>query len=76
MALPKNSTFALYTAEAVPLPPIKDRICVTCLDPMHVHYAWKSSEAVIHYFCICHCGSRSKGKMLHYRINSRGGLVR
>ena len=71
-----NSTFTLIPLDHVPDLPAKWRICPTCLGTMQIAYAWKSSEHVVHYFTVCHCGSRSKGKLLHFRITSRGGLTK
>lgn len=72
--LPRNSSFTVIPHDHVPEVPMNRRLCVTCLNPMMLHYAWKSSERVIHYFFVCHCGSRTKGRLLHFHINSRGGL--
>lgn len=74
--LPRASRFTVIPQDHVPEVPARDRLCVTCLDPMMLHYAWKSSERVIHYFFVCHCGSRTKGMLRHYRMNSRGELIR
>jgi hypothetical protein len=72
--LPKNATFKTIDIDYVPVVPIHRRQCPTCLDPMRLSYCWKSSERVIHYMFVCHCGSGSKVKLMHFRINSRGGL--
>lgn len=73
--LPRNSTFTTVDTDHVPPVPINRRMCPGCLQPMMLSYCWKSSEHVIHYFFVCHCGTRTKGKLLHFRINSYGGLV-
>lgn len=70
----KIETFTTIPQEHVPEVPMSWRICPTCLNPMMFSYCWKSSERVIHYFFICQCGSRAKGKLIHGRINSRGEL--
>jgi hypothetical protein len=72
--LPPNTTFTILPEDDVPAIPPGRRICPTCLKPMSVWYAWKSSEHVVHYFLLCHCASRSKGKLMHFRLNSKGGL--
>lgn len=71
----KTQTFTTIPHDHVPSLPMSWRICPTCLDPMMIDYCWKSSERVIHYFLHCHCGSRTKGKLISARINSRGELV-
>lgn len=72
--LPKNATFVTIDTDYVPPVPVSRRRCPGCHDAMRLAYCWKSSEHVIHYMFICHCGSRSKLKLMHFRINSRGGL--
>lgn len=69
-----GSVFTLYTQDKVPEIPANQRLCVTCLEPMLFHYAWKSSERVVHYFYVCHCGSRSKGRLIHRKLNKKGEL--
>lgn len=72
----KITRFTTIPQDYVPNIPAAWRICPTCLDPMGVWYAWKSSERVIHYFLLCNCGNKTKGALHHYRINSKGELVR
>jgi len=67
----KAETFIVHHPDMMPPLPVNLRVCPTCLDAMSVHYAWKSSEHVVHYFCVCHCGSRTKGKLVHVRLSSR-----
>jgi len=69
-----NVQFTTLDKEFLPLPPVNRRLCPGCFDAMQLAYAWKSSEHVVHYFFVCHCGTRTKGRLQHYRINSRGGL--
>lgn len=72
----KNTVFTLYTHEQVPLPPETSRLCPTCINPMRCQYAWKSSEHVIHYFMLCECGSRAKGRLMHARLDKKGNVTK
>lgn len=72
--LPKNATFTTIDTDYVPAVPVSRRLCPGCHNAMALYYCWKSSERVIHYMFVCHCGTRSKVKLMHFRINSRGGL--
>jgi len=72
---PKIQTFTLLEGLSCPVPPPGHCICPTCLEPMPVWYGWKSSESVVHIMLRCDCGSRSKGKLIHYRIDKKGRLT-
>lgn len=74
--LPRNSTFVLEHLDRAPEVPGTWRLCPGCFDPMMLSYAWKSSEHVIHMFFVCHCGTKSKGKLLHFRLDRNGKVTR
>lgn len=73
--LTRSQTFTLMEGERCPMPPDAHRICPTCLGVMPVWYGWKSSERVVHIMLRCDCGTRSKGKLLHYTLNKKDQLT-
>lgn len=73
--LPPNFTATTISVDDVPPVPISRRVCPGCHDTMRYCYAWKPSEHQITYMFVCHCGNRSKVRLLHFNLNSYGGLV-
>lgn len=72
--LPKNFTATTIDVLNVPPVPMNRRLCPGCHNAMGLYYAWKPSEHQITYMFVCHCGKRSKVRLMHFNLNSYGGL--
>lgn len=67
--------FAHPTGYKVPKLPDARRLCPTCLNPMHVWYAWWPAERTCNIMYKCDCGNASKGKLVIVQVDKKGRVL-